>query len=255
MAPKRSKTLAVLQARTSSRRLPGKVLKPILGRAMILRQVERIRRARSLDELVLATSEDPGDDALAEVCTAAGIAVHRGALDDVLDRCFRAAEKERPDHVVRLTGDCPLTDWRVIDLVVERCISEGADYASNTLKPSWPDGLDVEAMRLSALESAWRAAGEAFEREHVTPYIYNHPQRFTLVNVVRDGADLSGLRWTVDEPEDFAFVEQVYGALYAAKPDFTTEDLLELLQRRPELGEINAGFRRNEGAASASGRG
>lgn len=252
MSETRVRTLAVLQARTSSRRLPGKVLKPILGQPMILRQIERIEHAESLDRLVVATSEDPSDDELAAACAQAGKAVFRGALDDVLDRFYRAAEPQDPDLVVRLTGDCPLADWNVIDLVVQDCIAKGVDYASNTLTPTWPDGLDVEVMRFSALRSAWQEASTSSDREHVTPYINRHPDLFTLANVARKGEDLAGLRWTVDEPEDLEFVTRVYDALYADQPAFASEEILDLLRRRPELNEINAGIRRNEGFAAAS---
>ena len=251
MAVSRVRTLAILQARTSSRRLPGKVLKPIMGEPMILRQIERIERASSLDRLVVATSVDPSDDALAEACAQAGKAVYRGALDDVLDRFNRAAEADAPEQVVRLTGDCPLADWTVIDRVVESCIAQGVDYASNTMSRTWPHGLDVEVIRFSALACAWREATTPYDREHVTPFIYHHPERFTLTNVARDGADLTGLRWTVDEPEDFSFVTEVYQALYPTDPAFTSEDILELLRRRPELQEINAGRRPKEGLAPA----
>lgn len=246
MATSRPRTLAILQARTSSRRLPGKVLKPILGNPMILRQIERIERADSLDLLVLATSREQSDDELARICAEAGKQVYRGALEDVLERFYRAAELHLPDYVVRLTGDCPLTDWQVIDRVVESCVAQGVDFASNTLTPTWPDGLDIEVMRYGALETAWRETEALADREHVTTYFYNHPRELKLANIVREGEDLSGLRWTVDRPEDLRFVAEVYQALYPSNPRFVTEDVLELLKRRPELKKINAGFRRNE---------
>lgn len=214
---------------------------------MMLLQVERLKRAKSIDQLVVATSDQRCDDTLAKTCQAADLLVHRGALDDVLDRFYTAVAADRPSHIVRLTADCPLADWEVIDKVIASCLTMEADYASNTLKRTWPDGLDVEVMRFSALEKAWREARTPGEREHVTPYIHRNPDSFRLVNVEKEGEDLSDLRWTVDEPEDFRFVEAVYQELYPSNAEFLTADILELLQRRPELVEIGSQERSSPG--------
>ncbi len=238
--------VAILQARCSSRRLPGKVLKPILGQPMLLRQIERLRHSRHLDRLVVATSDDPSDDALAATCMAMGIECYRGSLNDVLDRFHAAAMAFGASDVVRLTGDCPLADPAVIDHVIERYRESGVDYASNALVPSYPDGLDVEVFRLGALEAAWREARLPSEREHVTPFLYNHPERFRILKVVAE-KDFSAMRWTVDNPEDFALVSAVYEALYPLKPDFAMADIIELLQQRPELARINEHIERNAG--------
>ena len=240
--------LAVLQARTTSSRLPGKVLLPILGKPMLLRQIERIRRARGIDELVVATSEDASDDGLAACLTAAGVAVHRGRLDDVLDR-FAAAVARYPQArtILRLTGDCPLTDWEVIDRLVEAQEAGGFDYVSNCAPPTWPDGLDVEVLTREALEAAACEATLGSDREHVTPFIRNHAERFRVGNVEAE-QDLSGLRWTVDEPEDFAFVTAVYERLYPDNPAFRTPEILALLHHEPEIAG-NSRFERNEGYA------
>lgn len=240
--------LGVLQARVSSSRLPGKVLLPILGKPMILRQIERLLRSRRIDRLVLATSIDPSDDALATTAGAAGLLVHRGSLDDVLDRFMGAASSHQPDWIVRLTGDCPLADPELIDRVIDATIAASADYGSNTLEPTYPDGLDVEVVRYAALDQVWRAGGSPAEREHVTLGIHRHPERFRLIGV-RCGRNLSQLRWTVDEARDFTFVESVYAALYPSNPSFSTEDILSLLDRHPELANLNAGIARNEGLA------
>src|SRR5476649_1017963 len=149
-------TSAILQARVSSSRLPGKVLKPILGRAMLLHQLDRVRRAGSLDDLVVATSTESGDDAIETMCAAEGIRCFRGSLNDVLDRFYQAALPFNPDYIVRLTGDCPLADPELIDRVVNFLITGGFDIAGAA--PTFPDGLDVEAMRFSILETAWREA-------------------------------------------------------------------------------------------------
>jgi len=240
------KILAVLQARTSSTRLPGKVLMPLLGKPMILRQVERISRSKHIERLVVATSADPSDDQLAELCASVGVAVFRGQLEDVLDRFYQAARSHAPSHVIRLTGDCPLIDPDVIDQIVEFCLAQGLDYASNTIVPTFPDGLDVEIMTFPSLQAAWTEATLPSQREHVTPYIHQNPQRFRTGNF-KGEANLSQMRWTVDEPADFELVKAVYGALYPSKPDFSTPEIIRFLENNPELLALNTGFERNEG--------
>lgn len=245
--------LGVLQARVSSSRLPGKVLRPLLGAPMIARQIERLRRARTLEALVLATSTDASDDALARWAQDAGVPVHRGSLDDVLDRFVCAARPYAPRHVARLTGDCPLADPTVIDAVVARHVASGADYTSNTIEPTWPDGLDVEVMTMAALETAAREATAQYQREHVTQFIVRQPERFRLHNVRADN-DLSGLRWTVDEPADFEVVEAIYAALYPSNPAFGTADILAFLRENPCWITHNTRHARNEGLARSIAR-
>lgn len=239
--------LAVLQARTSSSRLPGKVMLPLAGAPMLARQVERLLFARHIDKLVLATSDGPEDDCVAELADSLGVGAYRGSLDDVLDRFYRAAEQHRPEWVVRVTGDCPLAEWRVIDACIGFALAGKFDYASNTLKPTWPDGLDVEVCTFAALEAAWREGDTQPEREHVMPFITRRPERFRLGSLEKPGDDLSSLRWTVDEPRDYEFVRRVYDALYPVNPAFTMADILDLLRDRPELLDINAGIERNAG--------
>lgn len=238
--------IALLQARTSSTRLPGKVLKPLLGEPMILRQIERLRRVRNIDRLMVVTSDSPSDDALAACCVGAGVEVFRGSLDDVLDRFYSAVKEIRPEHVVRLTADCPLTDPEVIDAVIDFYRSGDYDYASNVLQPTFPDGLDIEVFRFSVLEAIAREATLPSQREHVTSFIYQHPERFRLGGFTY-GKDLSSLRWTVDEPSDLMFVEAIYGALYHDNPVFAMADVLQLLAQQPQLMEINSGQVRNAG--------
>ncbi len=218
--------LAILQARMSSTRLPGKVMRPLLGEPMIGRQIERIQRAREFDKLVVATTTEPDDDGLAAYVDSLGVEVHRGSRDDVLGRFQAAIERWRPDHVVRLTADCPLTDWSVIDACIRRHVEEDADHTSNVSPPTFPDGLDVEVVRASALATAAAEAREGLDREHVTSFIRARPGRFHLVNLARVD-DLSRLRWTVDTLEDFTFVEQVYRSLYDSNPAFGTEEVLQ----------------------------
>lgn len=220
--------LAILQARMSSTRLPGKVLKPLLGEPMLARQIERVRRARGIDKLVVATSDDASDDPIESLCGALGVGVYRGSLTDVLGRYRGAAMRFGPaDHIVRLTGDCPLADWEVIDAVLDRHLAEAADYTSNCLKLTFPKGLDVEVFKAAHLETAFHEARDPYEREHVTPFFYRHPDRFRLSNLECD-PPLGDLRWTVDTPEDFAFVERVYEALYPANPAFLSKDIARL---------------------------
>lgn len=236
--------LAILQARTSSSRLPGKVLLPILGRPMLLRQLERIARARRVDRILVATSVDASDDELAAVVQEAGVAVFRGALDDVLDRFHAAASTVQADHVVRLTGDCPLADPAVIDHMIDEHLRSGADYTSNSLQRSYPDGLDVEVMRMAALTEAWRIARLPSEREHVTPRLHHEPFRRHAVVYAED---LAKLRWVVDHAADLAVIRAVYERLYPGNPDFRMAEVLALQRREPALFEPSQGFDPDEG--------
>jgi spore coat polysaccharide biosynthesis protein SpsF len=224
--------LAVLQARMSSTRLPGKVMRPILGRPMIGLQVERLRRSARLGRIVVATSDGPEDDPLADYVETLGLAVHRGERDDVLARFHGAlAAHGGGEHVVRLTADCPLADPEVIDAAVALHLETGADYTANTAGRTFPKGLDVEVCRVAALEAAWAEAEDPYEREHVTAFLYRRPERFRLASLTRDPP--LKYRWTVDTPEDFAFVEAVYEALYPARPEFTSQDVLAWQGRNP----------------------
>lgn len=238
--------LAIVQARMSSTRLPGKVLKPILGRPMLWRQLERLQHSCKIDQLMVATSDQPDDRLLVSMCTDIGVACFCGSLDDVLDRFHNAALSVGADTIVRLTGDCPIIDAGVVDTVICHFQTTKCDYASNTNPPTYPDGLDVEVMSFDSLQQAWSEAKLPSQREHVTPFIHQQPERFKLANCVYH-TDLSHLRWTVDEPEDFEFVTKVFEALYPDNPTFSMADVLWFLQDRPEISVLNAGFERNEG--------
>lgn len=220
----------------SSTRLPGKVMADLVGAPMIARQIERVGRSALIDRIILATSTDAGDDPLAECVQALGVGVHRGSLDDVLDRFVGALEAFGPaDHVVRLTGDCPLADPLVIDRTIALHLERGTDYAANTpAHRTFPKGLDVEVVRADSLARAGREAQDPYEREHVTPYFYRHPEWFPQVFLSQD-VDEGEVRWTVDRPDDLAFVRAVYGALYAEKPGFTSDDVRACLRGRPDL--------------------
>lgn len=226
--------LAILQARMSSQRLPGKVLEPVLGEPLILRAIERISSATALAGLVLATSTDPSDDRLAEAVEAAGVRVHRGSLNDVLSRFIEVVDRYRPETVVRLTGDNVLADPAVIDRVIATHHRAGADYTSNVLERTFPRGLDVEVIQANALYAVNDLVTDRDEREHVTLGIYHRPKRFSLHSVVQE-QDNSDLRWTVDYAEDLAFARSVFEALYPENPRFGQREILALLDRRPEL--------------------
>lgn len=229
--------LAILQARCSSSRLPGKVLKPLAGAPMILRQIERIGRAQRIDRLVLATSDDASDDELAQVVAREGIAVYRGPLDDVLARFVGALEAFGPaDHVVRLTGDCPLADPVVIDATIEHVTAtDGADYGSNTPPHrSFPKGLDVEVMTAEALKAAAARAATPEEHEHVTWGVHRHPELYRL-SFLSQAAEEGDVRWTVDFLHDYEFVSAVYDGLYRANHAFTSDDVRAFVRSRPDL--------------------
>ncbi|MEA2578154.1 MAG: spore coat polysaccharide biosynthesis protein SpsF [Chloroflexota bacterium] len=231
--------LCVLQARVSSSRLPGKVLMPLLGEPMLARQIERIQRAKLLDAITVATSDQPSDDGIAGLCASLGVDGFRGDLDDVLDRFYGAAAPRRPDHVVRLTGDCPLTDPALLDALVDIHTSGGYDYSSNVHPRTYPDGLDAEIFTFDLLEQAWREATSPAERSHVTPWMYETATGIRQGSL-RDSQDRGHLRWTVDYPEDYEFVRRVFEALYVRDPAFGTEDVHELLRSHPEIAAINA---------------
>jgi spore coat polysaccharide biosynthesis protein SpsF len=239
-------TIAVLQARFSSSRLPGKVLKPVLGQPMLSLQIERIQRSRLIDRLIVATSNLEDDDPIAYLCDQLEVECFRGSLDDVLDRFYQAIISVTPDNVVRLTGDCPLCDPIGIDRLIDFHVAGGYDYSSNTIVPTYPDGLDVEIFRFSCLAAAHKEAILPSQREHVTPFIHQQPQRFKLGDY-RNEIDLSSLRWTVDEQLDLDLITKIYESLYPANPEFTTEDILAWLQANPDWKFYNTKFQRNEG--------
>jgi spore coat polysaccharide biosynthesis protein SpsF len=224
--------LAILQARMSSTRLPGKVMLDLLGQPMIGRQIERVRRARRLSGLVVATSVSPEDDRLADWCAGVGIEVFRGDLDDVLSRYLGALEtKGWPEHFIRLTADCPLADPELIDRAIREHMETGADYTHVQGRWTFPKGLDVEVCRTTVLREVGREAAGA-DREHVTRFIYSHPERFNVHAIHRDPP--LPYRWTVDTRDDFAFVQAVYADLYPIHSTFTVDDILAWQIRHPD---------------------
>lgn len=242
-------TVAIIQARMGSSRLPGKVLLDLEGRPMLARVVERARRAKTIHAVMIATTTDPSDDPIEAFCREQGYPVYRGSQFDVLDRFYQAAQQARADVIVRLTADCPLIDPAVIDLTVDRFFQSGADFACNRLPPpwkrTWPIGLDTEVCAFTGLERAWKEAALPFEREHVMPYFYDQEGRFKVV-VVNHDPDYGSLRWTVDTPEDLALLREIFKRL-GGRDDFGWEDVLALVEREPELQSLNAGVRHKTG--------
>jgi spore coat polysaccharide biosynthesis protein SpsF (cytidylyltransferase family) len=237
-------TVAIVQARMGSTRLPGKVLADLAGRPVLARVIERTRRAQRVDAVVVATTDDPADDPIAALCYQLDVACFRGSEHDVLDRYYQAARYHHADAIVRITADCPLIDPQVIDRVITAFVAGKYDYMANINPPTYPDGLDTEICSFAALERSWLAAKLRSEREHVTLYIRNHPELFRSGNVVHDH-DLSNLRWVVDEPRDLGFVRAIYAALDTIS--FDMAQVLKLLDQQPELIGLNNGILRNEG--------
>jgi spore coat polysaccharide biosynthesis protein SpsF (cytidylyltransferase family) len=233
----------------SSTRLPGKVLMPLLDLPLIVFMARRVRRARLVDDVIVATSVDPLDDPLARVLEQQGIRCFRGDLNDVLDRFYRAAESVRADYVVRLTGDCPLMDGDLIDTAIGMLQAGKHDYVSNVDPPTFPDGLDVEAFSFDALQRAWHGARLPSEREHVTLHLRNRKDLFRTANWA-GFADLSSLRWTVDHADDLEHVRSLLEAARVTQPEaFDRFDLYRVCEHQPAL---NSGrHERNEGLAKS----
>jgi spore coat polysaccharide biosynthesis protein SpsF len=231
------KIVAIIQARMGSTRLSGKVLKDLAGETVLARVVNRVRRARLIDEALVATTDRVADDAIVEECSSLSVLVFRGDQDDVLDRYFRAAQLAKADVVVRITSDCPLIDPEITDKTIAAFLETRSDYASNALVRTYPRGLDTEVMSSAALGRARKEARKPYEREHVTPYFYEHPAKFKILSVTGD-ADYSGHRWTVDTPEDLALVRAIYARL-KGNSAFLWRDVVDLLDREPELMELN----------------
>ena len=206
-------TIAVLQARMGSTRLPGKVMLDLLGAPLLARVIRRAQGIPGIGPVVVATTTAERDHPILDLAKHYGAEAFAGSEEDVLDRYYWAAKQFQADIIIRLTADCPLLDPGISARVVERFAQGDLDYACNTLPPTFPDGLDTEVFSFTALERAWREARLASEREHVTPYIWKNPDNFRSANV-RNSVDLSALRWTVDEAGDLEFVRAVYARLF-----------------------------------------
>jgi spore coat polysaccharide biosynthesis protein SpsF len=237
-------TTAIIQARMSSTRLPGKVLLDLAGEPMLARVVERTGRSRRIDRVIVATTLEPEDEPIVEFCRSRGWNVFRGSRDDVLDRYYQAALLDGADPIVRITSDCPLIDPAIVDRVVEQLgpsneTASPADYASNiNPRRTFPRGLDVEAFSFAALSTAWKEDREATGREHVTPFLYRHPERFRIALLESDRPAAAIHRWSVDTPEDYELLGRIYS--HFQNTEFGWLDVLDCLNLHPDWVEINS---------------
>ncbi|HTL46685.1 MAG TPA: glycosyltransferase family protein [Verrucomicrobiae bacterium] len=235
------KIVSTIEARMASSRLPGKILKDVLGKPMLERMIERVRRSKLVNQVVVATTVDPSDQATEDACKAMGVACFRGSSDDVLLRVLEAAKAHKADLIVELTGDCPVIDHGLIDQVIRFYLDNDFDYASNVLHRDFPRGTEVQVFSVKVLDEVNRITQDPADHEHVSLYIYEHPEKFKL-GTLSAPPELKrpDLRLTVDLPQDLELVRAVYGRLHPQKPDFDIHDVVRLLSREPELGRLNA---------------
>jgi len=230
------RTIAVIQARMGSTRLPGKVLVPLGGQSMLACVCRRAARAATLDGLLVATTDQPADAPVVDECRRLGIDVFRGNEQDVLDRYYQAARATGADVLVRITADCPLIDPELIDQVVRAMHRYRPDFASNVLERTYPRGLDTEVVAAATLARAWREAEHPYQRAHVMPYLYQHPELFRLHSVTGPH-ELGHWRWTVDSPDDLALVRAIFDTM--GDDGFSWRDVRRLWEQRPELAQLN----------------
>ncbi|MBN1213504.1 MAG: glycosyltransferase family protein [candidate division Zixibacteria bacterium] len=234
------KAALIIQARMNSTRLPGKVLKEVLGRPLLFYQLERLRRVCLQDEIIIATTVNKADETIVAFCEKQGVPCHRGSEEDVLARYLETADVFGVSDIVRITADCPLIDPAIIDRVIKVYFDGRGeiDYAANTLERTFPRGMDCEVFSFEVLKEINDRAAEISDREHVTSYIYKHPEKYRLKNIAGD-KDHSAHRWTVDTPEDFELIRRMIKELYPVKPAFHMADCLEVLARHPDWIKIN----------------
>jgi spore coat polysaccharide biosynthesis protein SpsF (cytidylyltransferase family) len=244
------KAVVVIQARMGSTRLPGKILREIAGRPMLEHVVERVREADQVGLVAVATTTGPEDDRLEAWGAAHDVPVYRGSELDVLDRYYQTVSALRGQvdleraPIVRITSDCPLIDAALIDEAVELQARTGADYVSNKVRPTLPIGEDIEVFLFAGLEQAWREAKQDYERVHVTPYFYRNPEKFRLEALVaEDGGDYTAHRWTVDTPEDLAFMNALHAAAGGIAPGAGWREILAIVEAHPEISAINGSIR------------
>jgi spore coat polysaccharide biosynthesis protein SpsF len=241
MSGKTGRVVIISQARMTSTRLPGKVAINVLGKSLLQHHLERLQRVNLMSQVIVATTVNSSDDIIVGICEGLGVAVHRGSEHDVLARYYHAAVEFDADIIVRVTSDCPLIDPEVMDKTIARylALEPNINYVSNCrLKRTYPRGLDTEVFGFKSLKQAFEQAKRPFEREHVTPFIWQRPERFALANVEHDN-DISHCRWTVDTSEDLDLIERMLTACYPSNPEFGLQDCIDLLHRHPEWENIN----------------
>lgn len=240
------KIVAIVQARMGSTRLPGKVMKEIVGKPMLWHVINRVKHTEELSDVVIATTNLKEDTQILDLASEMEVKSYAGSESDVLDRYYQAAIMSEADVIVRITADCPLADPNVIDKVVKYYRINDFDYVSTSIIPTYPDGIGAEVFSFSTLERAWKEAILTSEREHVTPYLWKNPQIFSIKNLEND-EDLLDLRWSVDEERDLKFIREIFKKLHDKNKIFYMEDVLDLLKKCPELMDINKGIIRDEG--------
>jgi len=248
-------TGAIIQARTSSTRLPGKVLKELplaSGITALAHVIRRAKRAKRLERIIIATTHDPNDQAIVDIAEQEGVLWFKGSLNNVLERYYLAAKEHAIDRIVRITSDCPCIDPEVVDQVIDRHLKEKADYTCNAVERTYPHGLDAEVFTYKTLERAYKEAQSDYQKEHVTPYITDNPGMFKVVNV-RAPNDLAAphIRITLDTQEDYVLLCAVFDSLYGKNAEFSAEDIVRLYDEKPWLGLINQNAAAKYGKASA----
>ena len=239
--------IAIIQARLGSSRLPGKVFLKLEGVTVLEHVVNRVKKSSLISGIFVATTISESDIALVKFCSEKNFRIFCGSENDVLDRFYQLAKLIKPDNIIRITSDCPMIDPTVIGQVIYKHIESKSDYTTNTMpRETFPDGEDVEVFTFAALEKAWNEAKLLSEREHVTPYIRNHPELFKMTGIEYK-EDLSGKRWTLDNSEDYEFISRVYNKLYSRNKYFGMSDIIEFLKKNPDLEKINIHIKRNEG--------
>lgn len=235
---------AIIQARVGSTRLPNKIFKLIEGKPLIYHVTERVKQARLVDKVIIATTTNQLDDSVEEWCLNNDVAIYRGSESDVLNRYYNAAKQFNADVVVRITCDDPFKDPGIIDEVISYFLENKFDFASNNNPPTYPEGLDVEVMSFEALETMEQHAATQFQREHVTQYVYQNPDKFRIGNHAYT-TNISRLRWTIDTDRDLEMARAVYKKLYPTTPFFSYKDILKLIEQHPEIAEINQDEKRS----------
>jgi len=241
------KVVAIIQARMGSSRLPGKVMRLLHGKSVLAHVVERVSACNEVDDVVVATTDQGQDRKVVMECMKLGVNYYRGSEDDVLDRYYQSAQLYKADIIVRVTSDCPLFDPKVLDAMLgvfkaSLKDSRKVDYLSNTQERTFPRGLDAEIITFSTLEKVWQEAEKLYEREHVTPYIYENPNLFNIMEF-QSPQNYSSMRWTLDTQEDWCFIKSVFDNCYSSNEIFSTEAVLDLLKKFPHLQRINAAVR------------
>ena len=242
------KIIGITQARFGSTRLPGKILKKINGKSLLQIHLERAAQSKLINKIIVATTTEKESVEIENIAVAAGHTIYKGSVTDVLDRFYKAAKTDLPHYIVRITSDCPLIDADIIDEVINCCISNSLDYCSNTLQPTYPDGMDVEVFSFNALEKAWKEATSPSDREHVTPYIWRNSSfsggTFFKSENVKYNKDYSSFRLTVDEQKDFKVIEELIKSLGSNQP---WKKYVDYLEANPNIKKINLHIKRNEG--------